>query len=143
MKLTETTKSIKVKNITRSWHLVDLRNKVLGRVVPGITEKLQGKHKASYVDYLDSGDYVVAINAKYIVLTGRKSKTKTYTQYSGYPGGLKIESFSELIKKNPKKIIERAVSGMLPKNKFRTDRLRRLYIFEDNEHTFKDKFNKS
>lgn len=140
MKATQSTKSAKQKNIVRNWHLVDLKGKVLGRIVPEITKLLQGKNKADYVSYLDCGDNVVVINAKYVEVTGRKRKNKTYTHYSGYPGGLKIYHFADLIEKNPKKIVESAVSGMLPKNKFRDDRLRRMFVFADNNHSYKDKF---
>lgn len=139
-KLTEQTKSLKEKNIKRNWHLIDVKNKILGRVAPLIAKLLQGKHKVNYVPYLDVGDNVVVINAKDIVLTGKKSEYKIYTEYSGYPGGLKIKKFSDLINKNPQYIIKRAVSGMLPKNKLREKRLKRLFIFADDNHPFKEKF---
>jgi len=140
MKLTLTTTSIKGKEVDMKWHLVDVKGKILGRIVPEIVKYLQGKNKSNYVDYLDMGDNVVVINAKKIEVTGNKDKTKTYSSYSGYPGGLKVESFASLMKKNPGEIIRHAVSGMLPKNKFRSLRLSRLFIFPDKDHTFKDKF---
>ena len=140
MKSTLTTKSLKAGQIVRNWHLIDLKGRVLGRAVPEIAKYLQGKHKRDYAPYLDCGDNVVVINAQKIIITGRKSKTKTYSRYSGYPGGMKIETFEGLMKKNPSKVIESAVSGMLPKNKFRSDRLRRLYISKDENHKFSDKF---
>lgn len=140
MKLTLTTTSIKGKDVDMKWHLVDVKGKILGRIAPEIVRYLQGKNKANYVDYLDMGDNVVVINARKVKVTGNKDKTKTYTRYSGYPGGLRVESFASLMKKNPGEIIKHAVSGMLPKNKFRSVRLARLFIFPDENHTFKEKF---
>ncbi len=139
-KLTQQTKPVKEKDIKRNWHLIDVNGKTLGRIVPKIAQLLQGKNKVNYVSYLDVGDYVVVINAKKIVVTGKKDQSKVYTRYSGYPGGLKVEKFSDLINNNPEYIIKHAVSGMLPKNKYRDQRLKRLYIFSDENHSFKDKF---
>lgn len=138
--LTRTTKSIKETEINRNWHLIDVSGKVLGRIAPTIAKILQGKHKVNYVSYLDSGDYVVVINAKDIVITGKKASTKTYTKYSGYPGGLRTISYKTMMEHDPAAIIEHAVSGMLPKNKHRSDRMRRLYVFGDNKHPYEDKF---
>lgn len=143
MKATTSTKSLKEQSIERNWHLIDISGKVLGRTTPEIAKLLQGKHKRNYASYLDCGDYVVVINAKKLVVTGHKADQKTYTHYSGYPGGLRTKTFATLMEKNPKKIIENAVSGMLPKNKFRSDRLRRMYIFEDAKHPYEEKFKKS
>lgn len=142
MKAKETTRSLKEKDIVRNWHKVDVKGKVLGRVVPEIAKLLQGKNKKDYAPYLDCGDYVVVVNASQVVVTGRKANTITYRRYSGYPGGLKEEKFADLISSNPKKIVEAAVSGMLPKNKFRTDRLRRMFVFKDENHNYNDKFTK-
>jgi len=142
MKATLTTKSLKAGVIKREWHLIDLKGKILGRTSPLIARFLQGKQKKDYAPYLDCGDNVVVINAGQVVVTGRKKEDKTYTHYSGYPGGLRTYSFAELLKTNPKKIIENAVSGMLPKNKFRSDRLTRLHVYADGNHEFKDKFTK-
>lgn len=138
MKLTQTTTSIKGKEVDMKWHLVDVKGKILGRIVPEIVRYLQGKNKTNYADYIDMGDNVVVINAGKVKVSGNKDKTKTYTSYSGYPGGLRVESFASLMKKNPGEIIKHAVSGMLPKNKFRSVRLARLYIFPDENHTFKE-----
>ncbi|GAB4219061.1 MAG: 50S ribosomal protein L13 [Candidatus Microgenomates bacterium] len=139
-KLTQQTKPVKEKEIKRNWHIIDASNQVLGRLAPKIAQLLQGKNKVNYVSYLDVGDNVVVINAKKVVLTGKKSKSKTYTRYSGYPGGLKINKFNELIENNPEYIIKHAVSGMLPKNKFRNQRLKRLFVFSDDKHPYQDKF---
>lgn len=140
VKITQSTKPISEKKIERSWHLIDVKNKVLGREIPRITMLLVGKHKVEYVPYLDLGDYVVVINAKGVILTGRKAKTKIYSRYSGYPSGLKEISFAKLIKDDPAKIITHAVTGMLPKNKLRKRRLARLYVFSDEKNPYKDRF---
>lgn len=138
--ITQQTKPVKQKEIKRQWHLIDVSGKILGRISSFISQLLQGKNKENYVPYLDMGDNVVIINAKKISLTGKKYKEKAYTEYSGYPGGLKIKKINELLKKNPAYIIRRAVSGMLPKNKFRKQRLKRLFIYPDSNHPFNDKF---
>ncbi|GIW63977.1 MAG: 50S ribosomal protein L13 [Patescibacteria group bacterium] len=142
-KLTETTRSVKLSEVKRDWHLIDLKNKVLGREAGRIAQLLQGKNKVNYVANLDMGDYVVVINAKRLKLTGSKTQKKEYQSYSGYPGGLKVESFKSLINRKPEEVVKRAVSGMLPKNKLRKRRLARLYIFADENHNFGDKFNKN
>lgn len=136
--LSKSTKPISKKQIKRDWHIIDVKGKILGRVIPEIAKKLQGKHKTNYVQYLDMGDNVVVINAKKVVLTGKKNQTKIYSQFSGYPGGLKTFTFRKLLEKNPSEIIKRGVSGMLPKNKLRNRRLARLYIFPGEEHPYKD-----
>ncbi len=137
--LTQSTKSVSLYDINRKWYLVDVSNKILGRIVPEIVKLLQGKHKVNYVPYLDMGDYVVVINAAKVKLTGKKEKVKTYTRYSGYPGGLKKINFQRLLKENPTEIIKHAVSGMLPKNKLRKARLKRLFVFADDKHPYGDK----
>ncbi len=136
---THSTKSVKAAEIKRNWILIDLSGKVVGRISPHIATLLQGKHKANYVPYLDVGDCVVAINAKKLVITGKKAQTKTYSRYSGYPGGLKKVSYQTLMEKNPGDIIKNAVSGMLPKNKLKDQRLKRLYIYADDKHPYGDK----
>jgi len=141
--LTVSTKPVKAKEIKREWHLIDASSKILGRLAPEIVKLLQGKHKRNYVPYLDMGDYVVVINAKKLVVSGKKANQKIYTRYSGYPGGLKEISFSKLLEEKPEEIVKRAVSGMLPKNKLRKKRLARLYVFADENHPFADKFKNS
>ena|SRR3989344_971598 len=138
--LTHSTKSVSEKDIKRDWHLIDVKGKVLGRIISEVAKLLQGKHKPVYADYLDSGDFVVVINVKDITVTGKKSVTKAYTSYSGYPGGLKSIVFQDLLKKNPDKLIRHAVSGMLAKNKLRDKRLARLHVYSDDEHPYKNKF---
>lgn len=127
-------------DIKREWHLVDARGKVLGRMASEIAKLLIGKGKTKYAPHLDMGDYVVVVNAKDVELTGRKKENKVYYRHSGYPGGFKEEKFSDLIKKHPEKVIERAVSGMLPKNRLHDKRMRRLKVFADKNHKYEDKF---
>ena len=137
--LTKMTKPVKKLEIKRKWHLINCDEKVLGRVATKIAKLLQGKDKPNYAPYLDMGDNVVVINAKKVVVTGNKRFKKTYKHYSGYPGGLKEKTFESLINNNPKRIINSAVSGMLPKNKHRKSRLARLHIFEGDKHPFVSK----
>ncbi len=139
-RLTNSTSPTKGKQINRNWHLIDVSEKVLGRVIPQIVRLVQGKNKTNYVPNLDVGDHVVITNASKVRVTGKKAQSKEYTNYSGYPGGLKKINFADLLKKDSREIIKRAVSGMLPKNKFRNDRLNRVHIFPNAEHSFKDKF---
>jgi len=141
--LTQATKSAKQKEISRDWHLIDLKDQILGRSIPEVSRLLQGKQKVKYSQYLDSGDYVVIINAKYVTISGKKAEVKQYTNYSGYPGGLKTINFKDLVKKNPDKLVRHAVSGMLPKNKLRDRRLARLFIFADDKHPYSEKFKKA
>lgn len=130
----------KKKEVKRLWHLVDAKDKVLGRLATQITIKLMGKHKPSYSAHMDSGDYVVVINAKYIKITGNKEKQKVYVSHSGYPGGYKEVKYSKLLSENPEKIVEKAVWGMLPENRLKKKRIVRLKVFKGAEHTFEDKF---
>ncbi|MEK7070492.1 MAG: 50S ribosomal protein L13 [Patescibacteria group bacterium] len=137
---TKSTKSQSASAIQRAWHLVDLKDQVLGRTTGEIAKFLQGKHKVSYTTYLDSGDHVVVINARDLVLTGRKMQQKEYKRYSGYPGGLKSITAERLVIKNAKEMVRHAVSGMLPKNKLRDRRLARLHIYEGSDHPYSVKF---
>lgn len=137
--LTASTKPAREKEIQRTWHIVDVKGKVLGRVTPQAAMFLQGKHKPSYAPYLDAGDYVIVINAKDVVLTGKKLTSKLYTRYSGYPGGLTSITAGKLMEKDPGQVIRRAISGMLPKNKLRDKRLARLFIFKDGKHPYESK----
>lgn len=142
-KVTQSTKAQKQTDIVRQWHLVDLNQKILGRVTSEIAKLLQGKHKVGYVSYLDVGDYVVVVNAEKVQISGNKSQTKVYSRYSGFPGGQKRIVFAEAIKKNPAEIIRHAISGMLPKNKLHAQRLTRLYIYKDEKHPYESMFKSS
>lgn len=131
--------AIKLEEIKREWYLVDLKGKTLGRIATDIAKLLMGKSKPNFVRHLDVGDYVVAVNAKEIAVTGKKEKEKKYYRHSGYPGGFRIETLEELRGKNPEEIIKHAVKGMLPQNRLRDRMLKRLKVFEGQEHTFADK----
>lgn len=136
-------KTTKKQEIKREWHLIDAREKILGRLASEITPLLIGKNKSYFVNYLDCGDYVVIINAAMIRTTGEKEKNKKYTHYSGYPGGLKTITLEKLRSEHPERIIEYAVRNMLPKNKLRDQRMARLKIFASAEHPYADKFKKA
>ncbi len=138
--ITRATKPVSDKNLQRDWKLVDLKGKILGRVANEIAAYLQGKNKTNYVTHLDLGDNVVVINAKKVVVSGSKADEKEYTFFSGYPGGLRKVSYKALLEKMPGEVIRRAVSGMLPKNKLRDQRLSRLFVFGDENHKYGDKF---
>lgn len=142
MKQHTSTKTLNQPEEARSWHIIDAKDKVLGRISPEIAHLLQGKHKTSFSYNVDSGDYVVVINAREVELTGRKEQTKVYQRYSGFPGGLKETSYAEMMKKNPDEVVRRAVSGMLPKNKLRDRRLARLFIYPGADHPHADKIGK-
>ncbi|KAI9136597.1 50S ribosomal protein L13 [Paraphysoderma sedebokerense] len=120
----------------RLWHLVDVKNKVLGRVSTDIAKLLMGKHKPIYDPGADCGDYVVVINARHVAVTGKKYDQKLYRYHTGYVGGLKEIPFSRMMMKHPDEIVKKSVSGMLPKNRLRAVRLNRLLIFPDEEHPY-------
>ena len=130
----------KLKDIKRTWHIVDLKGKILGREASKIAQLLIGKKKVYYTAHLDCGDYVVVINASRVRVSGRKAKQKIYYRHSGYPGGLKEVSFEQQMDKDSRKIIEWAVKNMLPKNKLRDKRMKRLKVFGDEKHSYGDKF---
>lgn len=129
----------KISDIKRSWHLIDAKDAILGRISTSIAELLMGKGKPYFVRNLDCGDYVVVINAKDVKVTGKKELKKQYTRYSGYPGGLRRETLKELRGRKPEEVIRHAVSGMLPKNRLHDRMLKRLYVFAGEEHPYQDK----
>lgn len=131
------------KTLSHNWHLVDMSGKVLGRTTPQIAKLLMGKHKPTYTPNIDNGDYVVVINAKDVVVTRTKAAKKMYYRHSGIPGGFREERFEEVMEKNPARIIEHAVHGMLPKNKMLDIRMGRMKVFAGAEHTYQDKFKKA
>jgi large subunit ribosomal protein L13 len=132
--------AIKQSDFKQEWHLVDLNGKILGRVAVDIAKLLMGKSKSNYVRNLDCGDYVVAINAKEIKVTGKKETDKKYYRHSGYPGGFREETLKELREEKPEEIIIRAVSGMLPQNRLKAKMLKRFKVFAGAEHNLNDKF---
>jgi len=128
------TYSQKSAEIKREWYLIDASSMPLGKLAVIIADKLMGKSKVTYTPHIDNGDYVVVINAKNIVVTGDKMLQKKYYHHSGFPGGLKELRLEEVIEKNPAKVIEAAVKGMLPKNKLAGERMKRLRVFAGAEH---------
>lgn len=136
------TKPTKLTEIPRRWHLVDVKNKTLGRIATDIALKLAGKNKPNFVRNLDCGDYVVVVNASHVTVTGKKEKTKLYGNFSGFPGGLKQKAFWQVKAEKPQEIMRRAVMGMLPKNKLRDRLITRLYIYPQADHPYKEKFTK-
>ena len=134
-----TTKSTKAQDVKRTWHIIDVKEKVLGRVATDIAHTLMGKSKPYFVRNLDCGDYVIVINSKHVVVTGKKEKEKLYGNYSGYPGGLKQKALWQVRIEKPTELIRHAVYGMLPKNKLRDRLITRLYIYPEAEHPYKDK----
>ena len=128
------TKSYKSGNVEKNWHLIDAEDKVLGRLAVKIATILSGKNKAQYSPNADLGDFVVVVNAEKVKVTGNKFSQKNYYHHTGYPGGLKTKSFEKMQEDSPEKIIEKAVKGMLPKNKLGADLFRNLKVFPGSEH---------
>jgi large subunit ribosomal protein L13 len=120
--------------INHKWYVVDATDKVLGRLATEVASRLRGKHKAEYTPHMDTGDYIVSINAEKIRVTGNKAQNKMYYRYSGYIGGLKQINFEKLLAKAPEQIIERAVKGMLPKGPLGRDMYRKLKVFSGPQH---------
>ncbi len=135
------TRATKVSEIKRVWHLIDVKDKVLGLAATEIAHKLMGKGKPYFVRNLDCGDYVVVINAKHVAVTGKKEKEKLYGNYSGYPGGLKQKALWQVRAEKPTEVVRHAVWGMLPTNKLRDRLITRLYIYPEGEFPYKNKFN--
>jgi large subunit ribosomal protein L13 len=126
--------SAKAHEVKRDWYVVDASDKVLGRLATEIARRLRGKHKAEYTPHVDTGDYIIVTNAEKVTVTGRKFKDKIYYSHTGFPGGIKSISFDKLQEKNPARIIERAVKGMLPKNPLGREMYRKLKIYVGTEH---------
>lgn len=130
----------KQKEVKRGWHLIDAKGQVLGRLATNVAILLMGKQKATYSTHMDSGDNVVITNAELIKTTGKKSLQKVYQSHSGYPGGFKEVTFSKMAKEHPSRIIEFAISGMLPDNRLKSDRMARLHVTKGEKHKYNDKF---
>ena len=128
------TYSLKKEEVQRNWFVVDATDRVLGRVATKIADKIRGKDKPTFTPHTDGGDYVIVINAEKIKVTGSKFDNKIYYRHSLYPGGLKSQTFKELNKNNPERIIEEAVKGMLPKNKLGKSIIKKLKVFQGPNH---------
>lgn len=121
-------------NTEHNWYVVDATDKVLGRLATQIAKCLRGKHKPEYTPHADAGDYVIVINAEKIKVTGKKEQDKIYYRHSGYPGGIKETTFEKMLDKDPTRVIELAVKGMLPKNPLGRAMLRKLKVYAGSEH---------
>jgi large subunit ribosomal protein L13 len=128
------TYSPKPGDIERNWLVVDASDLPLGRLASGVATLLRGKHKPSYAPHVDGGDFVIVVNAEKVAVTSGKSQTKIYYRHSGYPGGIKAETFDSLRERRPEAIIERAVKGMLPKNKLGRQMGRKLKVYAGPDH---------
>ena len=116
------------------WYVVDAEGKILGRMAAEIAHRLRGKHKAEYTPHVDTGDYIVVVNAEKVAVTGNKATDKKYYRHTGYPGGLKTSSFNEMIEKAPEDVIKLAVKGMLPRTPLGRTMMKKLKIYTGNEH---------
>ena len=122
------------KEINRKWFVVDASGKTLGRLATKAADVLSGKLNPQYVPYIDTGDHVIVINAEKIRLTGLKSQQKVYRRYTGFPGGLREESFTRLLNRRPEKIVEEAIKGMLPKSKMGRQMATKLKVYRGDQH---------
>lgn len=121
-------------DVERSWYVIDATDVVLGRLASHAAQLLRGKHKPVFAPHVDAGDFVIIINAEKVALTGKKLEQKLAYRHSGYPGGLRATRYAELLEKNPERAIEKAVKGMLPKNKLATQQLKKLKVYAGPEH---------
>jgi large subunit ribosomal protein L13 len=128
------TYSVKSSEIKHGWHVVDAKDKVLGRLATDVARLLMGKHKPMFSPHLDTGDFVVVINAEKVRVSGNKTKHKLYHRHSGYPGGFKSITLEEMLKANPARVFEHAVKGMLPKNRLGSSMLKKLKIYTGDAH---------
>ena len=129
------TLSSRTEDVQKKWFLVDAKDQNLGRMCSNIAKILRGKHKPSFTPHVDCGDNIVVINADKINLTGNKWENKTYISHSGYPGGQKVKTAKQVFDKNPSILIEKAVKGMLPKNKLGAVIFKNLRVYNDDKHT--------
>lgn len=126
--------SAKPETVQRDWYVIDASNLVLGRLATEVARRLRGKHKPVYTPHVDTGDYIIIINAEKVQVTGRKRTDKVYYWHTGYPGGIKSLSYEKLMEKDPTQAIERAVKGMLPKGPLGRAMFRKLKVYSGTEH---------
>ncbi|MGB5706346.1 MAG: 50S ribosomal protein L13 [Arenicellales bacterium] len=126
--------SAKSRQVQRDWYIVDASDKVLGRLASEIAHRLRGKHKPEYTPHVDTGDYIVVVNAEKIAVTGNKANDKVYYHHTGHPGGIKSTRFKDMIEKHPTRVIEAAVKGMMPKNKLGRAMLSKLKVYAGDQH---------
>lgn len=128
------TYTVKAGEIERRWYVIDAENRILGRLASDIARVLRGKHKPIYSPHLDTGDFVVVVNAGKVALTGRKAEQKSYFRHTGYMGGEKFIPFRRMLEKHPERVIELAVKGMLPKNALGRQMFEKLRVYPGAEH---------
>ncbi len=128
------TYSARPETVRRDWYVVDATGKTLGRLASEIARRLRGKHKPVYTPHVDTGDYIIVVNAEKIRVTGRKMTDKVYHWHTGYPGGIKSITLEKLLQKHPERVIERAVRGMLPRNPLGRAMFRKLKVYAGPEH---------
>jgi large subunit ribosomal protein L13 len=128
------TYSTKAGDVGRKWHVFDASGQTLGKLATQVATLLMGKHKPYYVPHLDTGDYVIVLNASKVKVTGNKAKAKMYHRHSGYPGGLTSVNFEKMIATHPERVIEHAVKGMLPHNRLGRAMYKKLKVYEGNSH---------
>jgi large subunit ribosomal protein L13 len=126
--------SAKAETVVQDWYVIDAADRTLGRLATFVATRLRGKHKAIYTPHVDTGDYIVIVNADKVRVTGKKSTDKMYYRYSGYPGGMKSKSFDEMIASSPEQVIQLAVKGMMPKNRLSRTMLGKLKIYPGSDH---------
>jgi len=129
-----TTYTAKTGEVEQGWVLVDARDKVLGRLASQIASRLRGKHKPEYTPHVDTGDYVVVVNAAKLRVTGRKAERKTYFRHSGYPGGIRQTNFAKLQAARPERVLQKAVKGMLPKGPLGYAMMKKLKVYAGETH---------
>lgn len=124
----------KPETVQRDWFVIDADGKTLGRMATEIARRLRGKHKAEYTPHVDTGDYIVVVNAEKVAVTGNKAKDKMYYHHTGFPGGIKEINFEKLIAKKPEMVVEKAVKGMLPRGPLGREMFRKLKVYAGPEH---------
>jgi large subunit ribosomal protein L13 len=124
----------KPESVTRDWYVVDAAGKTLGRISTEIALRLRGKHKPEYTPHVDTGDYIIVVNADKVAVTGNKAKNKKYYSHSGFPGGIKEITFEKLLEKKPEMVLETAIKGMLPKGPLGRAMFRKLKVYAGAEH---------
>ena len=129
-----TTFSARAETVNHGWYVVDAQGKVLGRLATQIASRLRGKHKPEYTPHVDTGDFVVVVNAEKIAVTGNKLEQKRYYRHSGYPGGIRSRTLREQLDRRPEEVLRKAVKGMLPKNRLARQQITKLKIYAGPEH---------
>ncbi len=137
LKQEKLTRFIRTEDADKKWYVVDATDKVLGRLATQVATVIRGKHKAIFTPNMDTGDFVIVINADKVKMTGKRELLKTYFRHSGYPGAGKTTSFAQMMEKKPELVIEKAVKGMLPKNRLGRQLFTKLKVYAGNEHPHK------